>query len=438
MNKKLIMRIGLGVLAGVVALVAVYCVLRFAFSIDVFDQSGWNTKDGTVRYLDYWGDPRIGWLEVDGKKCYFAPEDGAMATGWKTIEGATYYFDKEGAMATGWLKLDGKHYYLDDGGQLITGWMAIEEKVYYFAPEDGAMTVGWQSLEDKLYYFAPEGHTVSGWVEVEGIRYQFAEDGSTVTGWFEDDSGRYFLGEDGKPQSGWLDWEQKRYFLKEDGSVTVGWMEDGDDRYYFLPTGRMAIGEVEVDGVSRFFTSKGKEVMMCNPWHPIPADFELDLVVVEGKQFDSSAKEHLEQMLAAGRAEGLVLGINNSYRTHANQQSSWDASIAQMMEEGLTEEQAKVYVGKALAIPGHSEHETGLAFDINSGYRVYEWLAEHCWEYGFILRYPENKVSITGIQYEPWHFRYVGTELSMELKELDLCMEEYMTELTVQQKRIAD
>ena len=438
MKKKIILRIGLGVLAGIVALVAVYCVLRFGFSIDVLDQSGWDTKDGTTRYLDYWGKPRTGWLEVDGKKCYFVPESGAMAIGWNNVEGRQYYFGEDGDRATGWLEVDGKHYYLDDGGVLVTGWLAVDGQTYYFAPEDGAMTVGWLTLEDKQYYFNQEGATVAGWQELEDGRRWFADDGSMVTGWVEDDSGRYFLGEDGLPQTGWLDWEEKHYFLKDDGSVTIGWMEDGQDRYYFLPSGRMAIGEVEIDGVSRFFTSKGKEVLMCNPWHPIPADFELDLVALEGKMFDASAKEPMEQMLAAGRAEGIVLGINNSYRSHANQQSSWNASIAQMMEEGLTEEQAKVFVGKALAIPGHSEHETGLAFDINSGYKVYEWLGEHCWEYGFILRYPEDKVSITGIQYEPWHFRYVGTELSLELKELDQCMEEYMTELTAQQKRIAD
>lgn len=458
MRNRRTKQILLWVAIALAVLAVTYCVLRFAFSVDVLDQSGWNTGKGYARYLDYWGRARTGWQEIEGNTYYFAPENGAMATGWHEIDGAKYYFREDGTRADRWLEVDGKRYYLGEDGALTTGWLQLENKKYYFAAEDGAMAVGWleldgsrmyfagdgslqtgwQTLDGKLYYLTPEGTTVSGWVELDGIRYRFAEDGSAAVGWYEDDSGRYFFGEDGKPQTGWLDWEQKRYFLKEDGSVTTGWMEDGDDRYYFLPSGRMAIGEVEVDGVSRFFTSKGKEVLMCNPWHPIPADFETDMVEIEGKLIDRKAKEPLEQMLAAGRAEGIVIGINNSYRSVENQRSSWNASVALLMEEGLSKEQAEKHVGTVLAIPGHSEHHTGLALDVNSGYRVYEWLGEHCWEYGFILRYPDDKTSITGIKYEAWHFRYVGTELSLELKELGLCMEEYMTELTEQQKRIED
>ena len=458
MRNKRTKQILLWVSVALAALLAVYGVLRFAFSIDVLDQSGWNTKKGYVRYLNYWGRPLTGWQEIEGNSYYFSPDDGAMATGWNEIDGAKYYFHEDGARAGGWLELSGNSYYLQDDGVMQTGWLQLEGQKYYLAPQDGAMAVGWlevngnrmyfaedgslqtgwQTLDGKLYYLTPEGTAVSGWVELDGVRYQFADDGSAVTGWFEDDSGRYFFGEDGKPQSGWLDWEQKRYYLNADGSVTTGWMEDGVERYYFLPSGRMAIGEVEIDGVSRFFTSKGKEVLMCNPWHPVPADYAPEMVAVEGKMFASSAKEPLEKMLAAGREEGLVLGINNSYRSISHQQGLWNNKVATLMEEGLSKEQAEKMAGTSIAIPGHSEHQTGLAFDINSGYRVYEWLGEHCWEYGFILRYPEDKISITGIIYEPWHFRYVGEELSLELKELGLCMEEYMSQLTAQQKLIAD
>lgn len=438
MKKKLSLRIALWILIGVAVIAAAYCVLRFGFSIDVLDRSGWNTKDDTVRYLDYWGRPQAGWREIDGKTYYFEHEEGAMVTGWRDIDAKRYYFLEDGVRASGWLEDGGKRYYLNEDGVLTTGWLQLEDKTYYLTPPNGAMTVGWLELEEKRYYFGQDGVAVSGWVELEGVRYRFATDGSVVAGWFEDDSGRYFFGEDGVPKSGWLDYENRRYYLKDDGSVTTGWMTVEEDRYYFLPTGRMAIGEVEVDGISRFFTSTGKEVLMCNPWHAIPEDFASDMVTFEGKLFDSSAVGSLEKMLTDGRAAGLVLGINNSYRSVENQRSSWKASVAIMMEQGMTEEQANKHVGTVLAIPGHSEHHTGLAFDINSGYKVYEWLGEHCWEYGFILRYPEDKTDITGIKYEPWHFRYVGTELSMELKELDLCMEEYMAMLTEQQKLIPD
>jgi D-alanyl-D-alanine carboxypeptidase len=107
------------------------------------------------------------------------------------------------------------------------------------------------------------------------------------------------------------------------------------------------------------------------------------------------------------------------------------------MAQGMTKEEAERITGQSLAIPGHSEHHTGLAMDINSGGGSYEWMAENCWDYGFIVRYPDDHMDITGIIYEPWHFRYVGVELAQELKNY-CCMEEYFAELTQQQKNIPD
>ena len=90
-----------------------------------------------------------------------------------------------------------------------------------------------------------------------------------------------------------------------------------------------------------------------------------------------------------------------------------------------------------VALPGTSEHHTGLALDIvSSSYTALtrrqektaeqQWLMEHCWEYGFILRYPEEKGDITGIYYEPWHYRYVGREAALEIRDSGLCFEEYL------------
>ena len=92
---------------------------------------------------------------------------------------------------------------------------------------------------------------------------------------------------------------------------------------------------------------------------------------------------------------------------------------------------------KSVAVPGTSEHATGLAVDIiSSEYEELDdrqgntdeqkWLMEHCWEYGFILRYPEEKADITGIIYEPWHYRYVGEETAKEITEQGITLEEYI------------
>ena len=90
-----------------------------------------------------------------------------------------------------------------------------------------------------------------------------------------------------------------------------------------------------------------------------------------------------------------------------------------------------------MARPGTSEHQLGLAVDIVSASnqsltkaqektKVQKWLMEHCWEYGFILRYPNEKSGITGIGYEPWHYRYVGTEIALDIRDSGLCFEEYL------------
>jgi D-alanyl-D-alanine carboxypeptidase len=275
-------------------------------------------------------------------------------------------------------------------------------------------------------------------VTVDGVASHFEADGSATVGWYEDETGKYYFDEDGTPHTGWLDWEQKRYYLQENGAVTTGWLTLEGERYYFYPTGRMAIGQVEIEGVTWFFTSSGKEVLLCNPWYAVPEDFQLNLVSIEGYQVDAEAHDPLHQMMEACRTDGIYCVINSSYRSVATQQAIWDRYIAQYMAMGYSQAAAEATTKTAVMIPGHSEHQTGLAIDIKGSQSLYNWLGEHCWDYGFIIRYPKDRIHITGIIYEPWHVRYVGTELSLELKEMGLCMEEYMALLTEQQSKITD
>jgi len=437
------------VLAILLLIGAVYSLLRFGFDIDVLNRSGLKEKNGMVRYLDYFGRPKTGWQYIDGKLCYFSPENGNRVSGWQEIDGHRYYFDAQGVRATGWQELDGKTYYLDATGKMVTGWQTIDEKSFYFA-EDGAMSTGWQmhdgkrsyfseegvaltgwqKLDGKMYYFADDGYAVTGWQELDSVRYRFAEDGTAVTGWYEDETGKYFFDTDSRPYSGWLEWEGKKYYCNPDGTPYTGWMTEDKDRYYFRADGSMAVGEVKIDGVSNFFTSKGKYVLLCNPWISVPEDYKLQLGTVEGFQFDSAGQSALQMLLDACRAEGYNCVINNTYRSKSTQQYIWNNRVQSYMAAGMTKEQAEAETAKSTAPPGHSEHQTGLAVDLNGLQATYDWLAEHCWEYGFILRYPEDKTEFTGIMYEPWHFRYVGTELSLELQELGITMEEYMANLT--------
>ena len=428
---------------------AAYGLLRFGFGLDILDRSGLQAKNGEIRYLNYFGIPKTGWQYIDGKLHYFIPHGGVMATGWQEINGERYYFGTDGVRTTGWQNVDGKTYYLGDAGKAVTGWQQIDGKSYYFAA-DGAMAsgwqevdgkrsyfsqegmalTGWQHIDEKLYYFTADGCAVTGWQELDNVRFRFHEDGSVVTGWYEENGQKYYFDEDGRPHAGWVEWEGSRYYCNPDGTPATGWLTLEQDRYFLHADGKMAVGEVKIDGVSNFFSSQGKYVLLCNPWNPVPEDYVLQMSSIEGFQFASVGRDALEAMMKDCRASGTSCVINNTYRSKATQQWMWDRSVNNYMAAGMTKAQAEAETGKSTAIPGHSEHQTGLGVDLNGSQATYDWLGEHCWEYGFILRYPDDKIEITGIIYEPWHFRYVGTELSLELKELGITLEEYMANLT--------
>mgnify|MGYP003292565272 CR=1 FL=1 len=458
--------------AVVIVLIGTYSLLRFAFSIDIFDRSGWHQNGSSAQYLDYFGNPQLQWQSIEGKTYYFDPQTGNMVTGWQelnggrylfdaegvlvtgwhtedgkkyylndsgkmqtawqTLDGKQYYFGEDGAMATGWLVLDNQQHYLSEDGTPAVGWLALGEKQYYFS-EDGVPLTGWLTLDGKHFFFAADGARVSGWQEIDSSRYLFNAEGALVTGWHTEDGKKYYLNDDGKMQTGWLKLEKKQYFFGENGTMQTGWLTYDGNRYYLKSDGSMAIGEVKIDGVSSFFTSTGKYVLMTNPWHPIPSDFKLDLVTIGDYKFDRSGRDALQEMIDDCRAAGHSCKISNTYRTHGTQQYLWDHGIEKRMAAGMTYEEALTDTARSVMIPGHSEHETGLAVDISGNDAMDAWLAEHCWDYGFILRYPDDRVAVTGIKYEPWHFRYVGKELSLELEELGLCMEEYMDMLTKQQ-----
>ncbi len=125
--------------------------------------------------------------------------------------------------------------------------------------------------------------------------------------------------------------------------------------------------------------------------------------------------------------------ISAAYRTTKEQQSLFDKQVrTYMTENGLSRSKAISATRKTVADPGTSEHHLGLAFDVTIPGKSFgstsqaKWLAEHCWEYGFILRYTEEKKNITGFLAEPWHFRYVGTKHSLIMRDEDLCLEEYL------------
>ena len=182
-----------------------------------------------------------------------------------------------------------------------------------------------------------------------------------------------------------------------------------------------------------------KDILLVNKKNRLPSDYEVELITLPDK-VNRAAKEAyqpLMDMLSAGRKQGLRFEICSSYRDVKVQERLYIEDVIALMRKGVPYEEAYEEVAKETMPPGHSEHSTGLAFDIVAlDYQLLDfaqqftpesiWLRENCAEYGFILRYPKEKEEITQISFESWHFRYVGVEVAKYIMENNLTLEEYL------------
>lgn len=178
-------------------------------------------------------------------------------------------------------------------------------------------------------------------------------------------------------------------------------------------------------------------LILVNPWNTLPSDFTVSRVALkDGHSIDARCYPELQAMMDDCRAAGLSPYICSSYRTYEKQNQLFENNVKALMAQGYSETEARTKTAQSIARPGTSEHQLGLAVDIvdinyqvldeqQENTRVQQWLMEYCWEYGFILRYPTDKREITGITYEPWHYRYVGKEVAEVIHREGICLEEY-------------
>ena len=178
---------------------------------------------------------------------------------------------------------------------------------------------------------------------------------------------------------------------------------------------------------------------LVNTTHPLPEDWAPDLSVIDaftGEQFDSRAIDALKEMLYAMQDQGLEPLVCSGYRSYASQQEIFQRNVDDALAQGFTQEEAEQQASLWVTPPGCSEHQLALAADIVSkGNQNLDetqddtpeqrWLHAHCAEYGFVLRYPRDKTELTGVNYEPWHYRYVGETAAREMAAQGLCLEEY-------------
>lgn len=180
---------------------------------------------------------------------------------------------------------------------------------------------------------------------------------------------------------------------------------------------------------------------LVNMSNKIPSDWTVDLVELRNNQaIDRRAYEGLQSMMDDARAEGLDPLICSSYRSQEKQEQLYTNKRNYYLDQGYSNDEATALAAIWVAYPGTSEHQLGLTVDICSvsnqnlddsqeDTATQQWLMANCYKYGFILRYPSDKSEITGISYEPWHYRYVGVDAAAEIHEKGFCLEEYLEQL---------
>lgn len=166
----------------------------------------------------------------------------------------------------------------------------------------------------------------------------------------------------------------------------------------------------EIDGVTYV-----DGIIIANKTYSLPEDYDPGL--------DEDTLSAFQDMIAAASRDGLRIYLCSGYRSYKDQE---------IVYNGYAEERGTEAADEVSARPGHSEHQTGLAIDVNytefsfADTNEGQWLADHCAEYGFIIRFPKGKEEQTGFEYEPWHIRYVGVDIAKEIMDNGLCLEEYL------------
>ena len=330
---------------------------------------------------------------------------------FKAKQETTTQTDTSSATTSGWVKQDGAWYYFDGNGNPVkNAWQGS-----YYLKADGKIAQSEWIYDDSYqawYYLKSDGsYAYSTW---QGNYYLKSDGKMAVNEWIYDDSYQawYYLKSDGSyAYSTW----QGNYYLKSDGKMAVNeWVDGG--RYYVDTTGLWKANS-KVSNKGSYYSLQGKydEIVVANKHYPMSKDY------YPGE--NATAKAAFLKLIEQMKEEGYAISDNYSgFRSYATQ--------AQLYQSYVNQE-GQAAADRYSARPGYSEHQTGLAFDVigTDGQLVEDagaaqWLLDHAPDYGFVVRYPRGKESITGYMHEEWHLRYIGKE-AKDIAASGLTLEEY-------------
>ena len=373
-------------------------------------KGAFKAKQETTTQTDTSSSTTSGWVKQDGAWYYFDGNGNPVKNAWQ----GSYYLKADGKMAQSeWIYDDSYQtwYYLkSDGSYAYSIWQGN-----YYLKSDGKMAKSewvYDSSYQAWYYLTSDGsYAYNTW---QG-NYYLKSDGKMAKGeWVYDSSYQtwYYLTSDGS--YAYNTW-QGNYYLKSDGKMAVNeWVDGG--RYYVGATGLWKANS-KVSNKGSYYSLRGKydEIIVANKHYPMSKDY------YPGE--NATAKAAFLKLIAQMQKEGYAISDNYSgFRSYATQ--------AQLYQSYVNQE-GQAAADRYSARPGYSEHQTGLAFDVigTDGQLVEDagaaqWLLDYAPDYGFVVRYPRGKESVTGYMHEEWHLRYIGKE-AKEIAASGLTLEEY-------------
>lgn len=201
---------------------------------------------------------------------------------------------------------------------------------------------------------------------------------------------------------------------------------------------------INLDSDGNYLQPQGSEwnLILVNDWNAIDQNYVQNIPLEaynETWNFDGRALPYLNQMVDAANEAGCDIWGQSLFRDYDTQYTLYWRQVDQLLADGKSQEEAETEAATIVKRPGTSEHNSGLAVDFEcsefqdleeefENTKAFSWLMDHCAEYGFILRFPKDKEDITGVIYEPWHYRYVGKEAASEIMSRKICLEEYLQE----------
>jgi uncharacterized repeat protein (TIGR02543 family) len=226
--------------------------------------------------------------------------------------------------------------------------------------------------------------------------------------------------------------DKKKYYVRIRAYKLVK-----DVKYYSKWSDKKSVTtSVYDDGISVKFNkdeTKKWYLKLIGPYSkPLAKDYKPSLSTVDGYPIHSKIAESYKAMKSAAAKDGVNLYIISGYRSYQRQENNFNNRYNLYLRQGYSKSAAYKKTASIIAVPGTSEHHLGLAMDLNSldqsfgNTKAGKWLAKNSYKYGFILRYKATTTNITGIVYEPWHFRYVSVRHAKKIKEMDVTLEEYI------------